>query len=274
MVDRQPVRSDLQNGFSFLVEGGTEALPAIMAFYDSVFGARGLSPIEAELVHRPDRADPGVLELRHWKTQGSRTEFILSIDRMPDGTCRGSLLLDLPLTVESARTERLQTESAADDLRLMEARVGAWDGAGGRQARLVVDLLTDDPVHTMTSVLRWENGDIEYLGLDGRLAEPRDPQAAGLWADVLERHLGGRSGRDIPVSQRNTFTSGTIEKIAYVRKGERWEGFQGMRSQAAKLANADPATAEYLRSHPDENGPVDSAAEAMERLVEAMVPVR
>lgn len=274
MVDRKVVRSDLQNGFSFRLDRCTEELPPMMDFYDSVFGARGLSPIEAEFLHRPDLAGPGVVELRHWKVPGSRTEFLLSVDRMADGTCQGNLLLDLPLTVESARIERLQAESADDDLRLMETRVGAWDGGSGKQARLIVDLLTDDPVHSMTSLLRWDDGDIEYLGQDGRLVEPRDPQAATLWADVLERHLVGRGGRDIPVSQRNTFTSGDIEKVAYLRKGDRWEGFQGLRSHAARIANADPVTAEYLRTHPQEIGVVDSAAEAMERLAEAVLSGR
>lgn len=269
--DPKPVTSTLQNGFTFRLEGGLDAAPALLAFYDSAFGARGMGIDKTVSVERLGRGGPGLLASRTWTIARQRIKFLLDIERLQDGNLRVMLLRDVPTTLEATLQEAHEIIARDSTDAFMFARVDAWTGKG-KQARLVVDLMTDDPIHMLTSVVRWEGGAIQYLSKDGSLVDPRQPDEAARWADSLEALLATRSGEDVPLSTRNGFTSSGREMVVCIRKGDRWERFQGLRSIAAILARTDAATAEYLRTHPSEMRDVDPAGEAMEHLVEAVGP--
>lgn len=269
--DPVPVTSTLQNGFKFGLEGGIDAVPALLGFYDSAFGARGMGIDEPTHVARLDRPGPGLLEHREWTIARQRIKFLFDIDRLPDGAIKVTLLRDVPTSLEATLQEAHEIIAEDSTNAFMFARVDLWTGKG-KQARLVVDLFTDDPVHRFTSVVRWENGAIQYLGRDGKLVEARNPAEATRWGDSLEAALAARAGEDVPFQQRNGFTSSGRGKVVCIRKGDRWERFQGLRGVAVILDGADPTTAEFLRSHPEEIHDVDSAGELTERLVEAVAP--
>jgi len=170
-----------------------------------------------------------------------------------------------------ARLEAPET-SEADRARdaFLAARVEAWSEGTGRGARLIVDRMAPGDARPVRSIVRWaDGGDFEVLR-PGGTESVTHPVYAAVWGDFLESVLANRQGVALPVGRPVDPPAGD-RILVYLRRDGGWVRFGGLRSREEVIRTSDPAAAAWLREHPEkDSAAVDSAAEAVEKLVEAL----
>lgn len=155
--------------------------------------------------------------------------------------------------------------------RFFAVRVEAWSEGTERQARLIVDHVEPGQSLPLRSIVRWaDDGSFSVLSEKGVESRQGTAAYAGAWGDFLEQLLSRRPGVPVPIADpEKDPVVGNV--IVYLVKNGRWTRFCGLRSREQIIRLSDPANAALYREFPETMaGAVDSVAEAVEKLVEAL----